>query len=106
MSRSSITVHFSDPCWHFLGEPEPLSGPAALSLGIRRLLEQATPVDILRPPAPEKRYVVSLMSPQASALLRWIAATHDALPTDDPRRRLAEICIDDIDAAIKRSAQG
>jgi hypothetical protein len=105
MSRPPVTVHFSDVCCQFLNEPERLSGPAVLSLEIRRLLEQATPVDILRPAGPEKRYVVSLLSTQASELLRWVAANHDALPKDDPRRRLAEICIDDIDAAIKLATQ-
>jgi hypothetical protein len=105
MSRSPVTVHFSDVCWQFLVEPDRFSGPAALNLEIRRLLEQATHVDILRPAAPEKRYVVSLLSTQASDLLGWVAASYDALPKDDPRRRLAEICIDDIDAAIKRAAR-
>jgi hypothetical protein len=99
---SSLTVHFSEPCWQFLGEPERFSGPAALSLEIRRLLEQATPVDILRHAAPEKRYVVSLLTTQASNLVGWLAAIHDALPKDDPRRRLAEICIDHVEEAVRR----
>jgi hypothetical protein len=106
VSRPPITVQFSEPCWQFLGEPERLSGAAALSLEIRRLLEQATPVDLLRPTAFEKRYVVSLLSSQASELLRWLAGTHDAVPKDDPRRRLAEICLDDLAAAIKRAGSG
>jgi hypothetical protein len=106
MSRPPVTVHFSDVCWQFLGEPERLSGPAALSLEIRRLLEQATPVEILRSAASEKRYIVSLLSTQASELVGWLAATHDALPKDDLRRRFAEICIDDVHAAIKSSGQG
>jgi hypothetical protein len=106
MSRLPLTVHFSDLCWGFLGEPERLPGPAALSLEIRRLLEQATPVEILRPSAPEKRYVVSLLSSQARELVSWLAAVHEALPKGDTRRRLAEICIDDLDTAIRRARQG
>jgi hypothetical protein len=105
MSRPPVTVHFSEACWQFLGERERLSGPAALSLEIRRLLEQAKAVDALRPAAPEKRYVVSLLSTQASQLVGWLATIHDALPKDDPRRRLAEICIDDVDAAIRGAGQ-
>jgi hypothetical protein len=92
MSRRPVTVHFSETCWRFLQETELPPQPGA---GIRAMIDGASPIEITRPIS-ETLYAVALLRSQASDLLGWLAAIHDALGKDDPRRRICGVCIDEV----------
>jgi hypothetical protein len=99
MSRRPVTVHFSETCWRFLHETEL---PLQLGTGIRAMIDGASPIEITRSVS-ETLYAVALLRSQTTDLLGWLAAILDALGTDDPRRRICEVCIGDVSAAIRRS---
>jgi hypothetical protein len=99
MSRRPVTVHFSETCWRFLHEAEL---PPQIGTGIRAMIDGTSPIEITRTVS-ETLYAVALLRSQATDLLGWLAAIHDALGKDDLRRGICEICIADVSEAIGRS---
>jgi len=99
MSRRPVTIHFSQACWRFLHETQL---QPQVGTGIRAMLDGTSPIELTRPFS-ETLYAVALLRSQVSDLLGWLAAIHDALGEDDPRRRVCEGCIDDVSEAIRRS---
>jgi hypothetical protein len=104
MPRLPITFDLSEECWRFLLDSRLAAGPK-LNDELRSLLTGATPIPAC-PPDPACRYRVSLLTTQAADLLRYVAETHSILPPTDARRRLSGQCLDDIEAAIRRSSEG
>ena len=98
-----ITTHLSQECWRFLLHSLRATS-SALSDELRALLTGATPIPAL-PPDPACRYRVSLLTTDAADLLRYVAETHSALSATDLRRRLSGQCLDDLEAAIRRSSE-
>jgi hypothetical protein len=101
-SSAPFSVQSSEECWRFLRETELLPVSGRLSAEIRAIIERATPVEIQRPMR-LTQYAAGILRTQASELITWLAATHEALPKVDRRRQLAETCISDIEEAMKRS---
>jgi hypothetical protein len=99
MPRTPVTIRFSEECWRFLREHHAEVAPDALSSEVRGMIDR--PSKIVGGHLPV--YAVQVLRMHAHELLEYLAALHDALSPIDPRRRLSERCLDDIDAAIKRS---
>jgi hypothetical protein len=101
MSSAPVAVRFSEECWQFLRESELLPAAGRLNAEIRAIIDRATPVEIQRPMR-QTQYAAGFLRSQASELLTWLAATHEALQKADRRRQIAATCISDIEEAIKR----
>jgi hypothetical protein len=75
---------------------ELLSASNRLDAEIRAIIDRATPVDVQRP-THHTLFAAGFLRSQASQLLTWLAATHEALPKADRRRQMAAMCISDIE---------
>jgi hypothetical protein len=101
MSSAPIVVQFSEECWQFLRETEILQASSRLNSEIRAIIDRATPVERGRSMR-RTQYTAGFLRSQASELLTWLVATHEAVPKGDRRRQFAATCISDIEEAMKR----
>jgi hypothetical protein len=96
--RTTVTIRFSAECWEFL-QGVGSEAPSRLRDDVRSLLERVRWVLVI-PPEPPRIVELHMQRMHAWELMIYIGATSSVLSPADPRRRLCEQCLAELEEGI------